>query len=79
MPADPSLLGRRQAFDWRSIWIALATKALVLLFGTVSYLLRGDERIPSIRRFLGIWERWDTLEYLLIARLGYDTDETRRL
>lgn len=49
------------------------------MIGTASFLIRSDEGIDTFRDFLGIWERWDTIEYLAIARQGYDTDETRRL
>ena len=74
-PADQG----RWRFHWRPIWIALAMKALVLLIGTASFMIRSDEGIDTVRDFLGVWERWDTIEYLTIARHGYDTDESRRL
>ena len=51
--------------------MALAIKALVLLFGLASYEALANQRVRSFDAFLAIWNRWDAPHYLDLARYGY--------
>lgn len=66
----------RETLDrWWPLVLACIATAATLVFAYVGYLMF-ENRFPE--SFLSIWERWDTVHYLHIARDGYGTDEARR-
>jgi Gpi18-like mannosyltransferase len=57
--------------DAQTVWLVLAVKALVLLFGVQAFVIAKDERLGSFYDWLAIWNRWDAPHYLDLARMGY--------
>lgn len=57
--------------DWNAAGIVLVVKMLVLFFGSQSYQVITDKPLVSPNGFFGIWNRWDAVNYLDIAQLGY--------
>lgn len=58
-------------FDARTVWLVLAVKAVVLLFGAQAYVVSSDQQLESFYDWLAIWNRWDAPHYIDIARAGY--------
>src|SRR5215207_3980455 len=58
-------------FDARVAGLVLAVKALLLLYAVQAFVAWRNERVGSFYDWLAIWNRWDALHYLDIARLGY--------
>lgn len=59
--------------------MALALKALTLLFGAFCFEITRNRRIGSLAQLLEIWNRWDGPHYLDIARHGYGAAGEARL
>src|SRR6266481_1581510 len=59
------------ADDWLVVGWALATKALLLIFGVVSYQALEDEKVPFGWPWLEIWHQWDAVHFLRLAEVGY--------
>ena len=53
------------------ILIVLVSKALLLIFAAQAYLTVGEKPFNVYDTFLGIWNRWDAVQYLKIAQQGY--------
>ena len=53
------------------ILTVLIAKALVLVFAAQAFLTVGEKPLNANESFLGIWNRWDALQYLKIAQEGY--------
>ena len=58
-------------FDARLVWVMLAVKALVLLYGAQAFVVSSNRSLASLYDWLSIWNRWDAPHYLDIARAGY--------
>ena len=64
---DPSLIGT-----------LLAIKALILIFGVISFVVLENQPIQGHLGWLKIWNRWDALSYQSLAQNGYQaTGEAR--
>jgi Mannosyltransferase (PIG-V) len=59
------------ADDWLVIGWAMATKALLLLFGVASYQALEDEKLPFGWSWLEIWNQWDAVHFLRLGEFGY--------
>lgn len=53
------------------ILTVLIAKALVLMFAAQAFLTVGETPLNANESFLGIWSRWDAVQYLKIAQDGY--------
>jgi Gpi18-like mannosyltransferase len=60
-----------QWLDLNVIAIALIAKALLLIFASQAYQIVTEKRFAGSESFLGIWDRWDAVQYLKIAENGY--------
>ncbi|MBC7930149.1 MAG: glycosyltransferase family 39 protein [Rubrivivax sp.] len=70
--AETRPAGRLAALlDARAVWLVLAVKAILLLFGVQAYIVSSNARLASRYDWLAIWNRWDAPHYLDIARAGY--------
>jgi 4-amino-4-deoxy-L-arabinose transferase-like glycosyltransferase len=54
--------------------MALAIKALVLLFGAIAYQILLNQPVVGWRGFLLLWNQWDAPHYLTLARVGYQAE-----
>lgn len=62
------------------ILTVLISKALLLIFAAQAFLTVGEKPFNVYETFLGIWNRWDAVQYLKIAQEGYvGTGEDRFL
>jgi len=59
------------ADDWLVVGWALATKALLLVFGVASYQALEDEKVPFGWPWLEIWHQWDAVHFVRLAEFGY--------
>jgi hypothetical protein len=50
------------------------TGALLFVFGTKSYQLLENEPIGGVSGWVGLWSRWDSDQYLQLAKFGYTTN-----
>ena len=57
--------------DWLVVGWAMATKALLVLFGVASYQAIEDEKVSFGWPWLEIWNQWDAIHFLRIAEFGY--------
>src|SRR5439155_7633757 len=80
-PAPPEVEPKRLAVWLRRIrniryplTLALLSTGITFAFGFCSYLVIED-KMPS-EGWFGIWERWDAIHYLSVARLGYGGEES---
>ena len=67
-------LNTKQLPKWLNVRIlatVLITKALVLLFAVQAFEIIENRSVNSAGGVLGIWQRWDALQYLKIAEKGY--------
>lgn len=72
------LLARLRASRDTPVLLALVgVKALVLLHGALAYMTPWNERLADLGAALAIWNRWDALNYLLLAEHGYAADGPR--
>lgn len=58
-----------QQLNWSLVWMILAVKGLILVFGVQSYLILADKPIDGYGGW--IWNRWDSLRHIRIAKIGY--------
>ena len=59
---------------WLNINVVLTvliSKILLLIFGAQAFLTVGEKPFNVYETFLGIWDRWDAMQYLKIAQEGY--------
>lgn len=59
---------------WLNINVILTvvvSKALLLIFAAQAYLIVSEKPFTGNDSFLGIWDRWDAVQYLKIAQEGY--------
>lgn len=67
-------LNTKQFPKWLNVRVlatVLITKALVLLFAVQAFEIIENRSVNSAGGVLGIWQRWDALQYLKIAEKGY--------
>jgi hypothetical protein len=57
--------------EWRMIGIVVSIKALLFLFAGQSYQVLQDQRVEGLRGWMGLWNRWDALNYQKLAEFGY--------
>jgi hypothetical protein len=66
--------------EWRMLGIVVSIKALLFLFAGQSYQVLQDQRVEGLRGWMGIWNRWDALNYQKLAEFGYSaTGENQAL
>jgi hypothetical protein len=67
-----ALLARVRASRDTPVLLGLVgIKALVLLHGALAFMTPWNERIEGSAGLFAIWNRWDSLNYLLVAEHGY--------
>jgi len=76
LPADrdnvgATARGQWRELDWSLVWMILAVKGLIFVFGVQSYLTLANKPIATWHGWLDIWNRWDSLRHLRIAQIGY--------
>ncbi len=59
--------------------MVIVAKAVVLVFGALSFQVTNNERVRTLGRLLDLWNRWDGPQYLLIAQHGYAPTGDQRL
>ena len=59
--------------------MVLIVKAMVLVYGALSFQITIGERVRTLTHMLSIWNRWDGPQYLLIAQHGYGVAGDQRL
>jgi hypothetical protein len=59
--------------------MVLIVKAMVLIYGALSFQITMGERVRTLTHLLSIWNRWDGPQYLLIAQHGYGVAGDQRL
>jgi Gpi18-like mannosyltransferase len=69
--AERANLQPKSLFDAQLICLILAIKVLVLAFAAQSYIILSNRPLLSSYDWLSIWNRWDALHYLNLARTGY--------
>lgn len=57
--------------ELRVLALVISVKALLFLFAAQSFQVLQNERLVGLRRWLEIWNRWDSLNYQKLASLGY--------
>ncbi|MEZ5429212.1 MAG: hypothetical protein R2747_23395 [Pyrinomonadaceae bacterium] len=57
--------------DHRVIATVLTIKILILLFGLQAYIVLSNHWLTGPHEFLGIWHRWDAINYIKISEIGY--------
>jgi hypothetical protein len=67
------------ASDWSVVTMVLIVKAMVLIYGALSFQITNGERVRTLTHLLEIWNRWDGHQYLLIAQQGYGAAGDQRL
>jgi hypothetical protein len=72
-----SLLARlRASRDAPVLAGLLGLKVLLFVHGAVAYMTPWSERITSLREAFAVWNRWDSLNYLMVAEHGYHATGT---
>jgi hypothetical protein len=82
MPPAPAEVDRKRLAVWLRrvrnlrypLTLALLSTAITLAFGFCAYLVIEDKMPPE--GWLGIWKRWDAINYLNVARLGYSGEDS---
>ncbi len=82
-PAEPKeetvRLGLRPG-DWRVVGMIAAIKLVLFFYATRSYQVLEGKPLSGFFGWLEIWNRWDSVNYLKLAELGYSaTGETKTL
>jgi hypothetical protein len=57
--------------DVNVVFVVLISKVLLLIFAAQAFLTIGEKPFNAYDTFLGIWDRWDAMQYLKIAQQGY--------
>jgi len=66
--------------EWRIVAMIAAIKVLLFFYATRSYQLLEGKPLSGWFGWLEIWNRWDAVNYLKLAELGYSTTgETKTL
>ncbi|MDQ3179173.1 MAG: hypothetical protein M3Q33_01500 [Acidobacteriota bacterium] len=60
-----------QQLDWSLVWMTLAVKGVIFIFGVQSYLSLMNKPIGSWYGWLEMWNRWDSLRHIRLAQIGY--------
>jgi hypothetical protein len=60
-----------QQLDWSLVWMILAVKGVIFVFGVQSYLVFANKPIDRWYGWLEIWNRWDSLRHIRLAQMGY--------
>jgi hypothetical protein len=60
--------------DWLVAGWVCVTSELLFVFGTKSYQLLENEPIGGVLGWVGLWSRWDSDQYLQLAKFGYTTN-----
>lgn len=60
-------LAHVRQWDWPTIWLVLGIKILILTFGVQAVV----SLAPSQRGWIEIWNAWDAVHYLNLAKHGY--------
>lgn len=68
-----------EAADCSLIVLVLAIKLLLLCFGAWTFAILNNQSPGSLSDVIGVWNRWDGLHYLDIARDGYQSTGDARL
>ena len=59
------------------LWLFIATRVLLMLVTYIGYILLTEDKYShmpvDINTFFTLWERWDAVRYVAIARHGYQT------
>ncbi len=69
----------RLQLNWRLVGMMLAVKVAVLIAGGLVVQLLGNQRLPTLRSWLVIWNAWDAPHYLDLAAYGYQNSGELRL
>src|SRR6186997_660923 len=66
--------------EWRIVAMIAAIKVLLFIYATRSYQILEGKALIGWFGWLEIWNRWDSVNYLKLAELGYSTTgETKTL
>ncbi len=80
MRSKKNSAGRRRWRNFNTIAAVLIIKIAILSFAAQSFQIVSDMRLSEQNTILGIWNRWDAVNYLKIAQTGYTgTGEDRFL
>ncbi|MBA3786656.1 MAG: glycosyltransferase family 39 protein [Acidobacteria bacterium] len=60
-----------QQLDWSLVWMILAVKGIIFVFGVQSHLSLMNKPIERWYGWLEIWNRWDSLRHIRLAQIGY--------
>jgi hypothetical protein len=60
--------------DWLVAGWVFVSSALLFIFGTKSYQLLENEPVRGVSGRLELWSRWDSDQYLQLAKFGYTTN-----
>ena len=75
--AAPTWAGRLSRIvsrdDWLVIGWVLSIKVLLFVFGAKSFHILENKPLPGTFGWLDVWNRWDSLHYLQVARFGYNS------
>lgn len=63
-----------RSVPWQTVGTVVLVKAALVVFALASYHVNRDARLPSLRAFFEIWNRWDAPHYIDIAREGYQAE-----
>src|SRR5581483_4726475 len=67
----------KRAPTWDIVWLFIATRVLLMLVTYIGYILLTEDKYShmpvDINTFFILWERWDAVRYVAIARHGYQT------
>jgi len=68
------------AGDWRVITLIATVKVISFVYATRAYQILEGKPLSGFFGWLEIWNRWDSINYLKLAQLGYSaTGETKTL
>ena len=70
---------RLARLNWSVVWLILALKLLLFVFGLTAVQVLGERPLTSFSEAFRVWNRWDTPHYLDLAQYGYSTEEPTRL
>jgi len=81
-PIKPKQEGRLGLLpsDWRVIGMIVAIKVLLFFYATRSFQILENKPVSGFFGWLEIWNRWDSVNYLKLAEVGYSaTGDTKTL
>ncbi len=65
--------------DWRVVGMILAIRVVYYFYATQAFQVLTNSRIGTFERWLSIWNHWDAVHYLSLARNGYQATGEARL